>query len=302
MSPRKIFDDPAKQRLHEDNCKLLRRGLFKLGRKMIERELQSHPGSKIHRAILDLRLKREMLVVDLGELKKACDEFWKTGMRLGSDHEQYCLLQRTVWRHAFHVAQVAESLKESIFASAGCFSRRRKANGKKHIIYAISEFESRWSNFEDSPLVQFNTALRAQLFHSQLLNPEWTGHINFEEGIKRERFMLKQTLLNTLEGRSREKNIQIKQYIEQYSVGPNGSRKHSRAEILGVDLLDHYDRYTTAIKEMAAWIIQKLSDPQFGSIHGLEGHMLDEFLDWKLAIKPPKATEALCEFCGQPVC
>ena len=300
MSPRKIFEDEAEQRQHEENCASLQRALFSgsKGRSIVEEELRNHPAREVHQAILDLRVKYELLIADLEELSKASDEFWKKALRPGSDHAQECGLQRGVWRRAFHVAHATESLTESVLAAAKRFAKRKRMKGSKNKKYefAIPAFEARWRTFKDSPLVEFNWALRGRLFHSCLINPDWMGHIDFESGGRRERFLLKKSVLYS----SMEWKSKARQYIERNSVASDGSRGDARREAIGVDLLDHYGRYAKAIGELVEWFIGELSSPRFGVSLGFDHHALDEYLDWRVATTPSSAPMTLCGFCGHP--
>ncbi len=295
MSPRKIFEDKAEQCQHEENCASLQRALFSgsKGRSIVEEELRSHPACEVHQTILDLRVKHELLIADLEELSKASDEFWEKALRPGSDHAQECELQRGVWRRAFHVAHATESLTASVKAAVGHFAKKRKrVKGSKEC-----EFEARWGSFADSPLFQFNHAFRGVLFHSRLVNPDWTWHINFKSGFRRERFLLKKSVLYSSSVRWEP---EARQYIERNSVASDGSRGDARREAIGVDLLDHYGRYAKAIGELVEWFIGELSSPRFGVSLGFDHHALDEYLDWRVATTPSSAPMTLCEFCGHP--
>jgi hypothetical protein len=184
-------------------------------------------------------------------------------------------------------------LAASVKAAVGHFAKKRKrVKGSKEC-----EFEARWGSFEDSPLFQFNYAFRGVLFHSRLVNPDWTGHINFKSGFRRERFLLKKSVLYSSSVRWKPK---ARQYIEWNSVASDGSRGDARREAIGVDLLDHYGRYTKEIGELVEWFIGELSSPGFGVGFGFDRHALDEYLDWRAATMPSGVPSTLCEFCGHP--
>ncbi len=297
MSPRKIFENDGEQRQHEKTCGLLRRAMFSGGkaREVAKAELQKHPGREVHETIVDLRVKRELLAVDLEELKAACDHFWKDALRPGTSHSKECALQRAVWRRAFHVAHASESLTESIVASGRRFAKRKRAKGRTQYEFTVAEFGSRWEQLEKSPLFQFNRALRGALFHSRLVNPDWVGHIDFEGGTRHERFVLKKSVLYT----SARWVLEARQYIEENSVASDGSRD-SRRPAVGLDLLDHFTRYAGEIGAFLDWFLAEMARPEFGASLGFSRHALAEYIDWRLEVTSVPSEMALCEYCGHP--